>query len=210
DELGLADDPVERRVLGGEAEVGVEAEPLRLEARRALRGGLLHRVPDAAVEVADELVEDGLLRVEVEVEGAGRDAGGLGDLDDRRIVEAELAEDALGGVEQAPARVEAPLRERPPVDVRQHDIRHAVTFNSDLTIFPIEFRGSSSTRWKLFGTLKRARWRRQCSRSSSSATGSARTTKATQTSPHRSSGTPTTATSATAGCSCSTASISAG
>ena len=34
DELGLADDPVERRVLGGEAEVRLEAEQLRLEPRR--------------------------------------------------------------------------------------------------------------------------------------------------------------------------------
>ena len=94
DELGLADDPVERRMLGGEAEVGLEAEQLRLEPRRSLRRALFHRVPHAAVEVAHELVEDRLLRVEVEVEGAGGDAGDLRQLDDGRVVVAELAEDA--------------------------------------------------------------------------------------------------------------------
>ena len=46
DELGLADDPVERRMLGGEAEEGAEAEQLALGARlpslgrpRSSRGG---------------------------------------------------------------------------------------------------------------------------------------------------------------------------
>src|SRR5882672_8131371 len=45
DELGLPDDPVQRRVLGGEAEVGVEAAQLLLQARLALRGRLFHRAP---------------------------------------------------------------------------------------------------------------------------------------------------------------------
>ena len=119
DELGLPDDPVERRVLGGEAEVRLEAEQLRLErASSPCSRRLLHRVAHALVQVAHELVEDRLLRVEVEVEGALRDAGRLGDLHDRRVVVAELAEDGLGRVEQAAPRVEAAPRERPPVDVR--------------------------------------------------------------------------------------------
>ena len=74
DELGLADDPVERRMLRGEAEERGEAEPLHLGARRALRRGLRHRLAHAVVQVDDELVEDLLLAREVEVEGALPDA----------------------------------------------------------------------------------------------------------------------------------------
>ena len=101
DEPGLADDPVEPRMLRGELEVAAEAEQLRLEPRLPLRRRLRHRVADAAVQVAHELVEDLLLRREVEVERALRDAGRLGDLHDRRVVVAELAEHVLGRVEQA-------------------------------------------------------------------------------------------------------------
>src|SRR5262245_55399734 len=98
-------------------------------------------MPHTLVEVADELVEDGLLGVEVEVEGALRDAGGLGDLDDRGLGIAELAEDRLRGVEQAPARIEAALRERAPGGVRD-DVRHAVTAraSSSFCTLPTEFR----------------------------------------------------------------------
>ena len=90
----------------GEAEVRLEAEELGLEARRALRRSLAHRVTDATVEVDHQLDEDRALRVEVEIEGAGSDAGGVGHLDDRRLREPELAEHRLGRVEQSTARVE--------------------------------------------------------------------------------------------------------
>src|SRR5919204_3131353 len=100
DELGLAYHAVEARVLGGEAEERLEAEAFGFGARPPARGRLLHRVAHAAVEILDELVEDPLLAREVEVEGPVRDARGLGDLDDRGLVVAELGEDLLGGLEQ--------------------------------------------------------------------------------------------------------------
>jgi len=109
DELRLPDDPVEARVLRREPEVRAEPEELGLEPRRALRRRFLHRVPHAAVQVAHELVEDRLLRVEVEVERPRCYTGGVGNLDDRRIVVAELAEDILRCVEQPTARVDAAL-----------------------------------------------------------------------------------------------------
>jgi hypothetical protein len=99
DELRLADDPIERLVLAREAEVRGEAEHLGLDAGGPLGGGVLHRVPHAAVEVADELVEDLLLALEVEVEGALGHAGRLRDLHDRRVVEADVREDLLRGFE---------------------------------------------------------------------------------------------------------------
>ena len=111
DELGLADDPVERAVLRCELEVAHEPEQLGLGARAPVLGADGHRAADAAVQVADELLEDLLLAREVEVERPLRDAGGLGDLDDRRVVIAELGEDALGRLEQALARRRAAARE---------------------------------------------------------------------------------------------------
>ena len=95
-------------MLGGEAEEGSKAEQLALRARRSLRGGLCHRPADAGVQVEHELVEDPLLAVEVEVEGALTDARGLGDLDDRGVVVAVLGEDALGRLDQLLARALAP------------------------------------------------------------------------------------------------------
>src|SRR5204863_8503876 len=138
------------------AEEGAEAEQLGLEPRAALSRPLLHRVTHPLVEVAHELVEHGLLRVEVEVEGALRDARRLGDLDHRRLVVAELAEHLLGGVEQPAPRIQPAPRERPAGGVRQH-VGHAVTAcrSSLLTTLPSELRGSSPTSWTLFGTLKR-------------------------------------------------------
>src|SRR4029077_14818692 len=198
-------------MLCGEAEVGLEAPHLGLQPRVALRRGLLHGATHATVQVADELVEDRLLRVEVQVEGAGGDTGTLRDLHDRCVVVAELAEDVLGRVEQPAARVEPALRERAPFDVG-HDVVHTsrATFSSLFTIFPNELRGSSSTTWNVFGTLKRASRSWQCRRSSSSVADASSTTNAAHTSPQRSSGPPITAASTTAGCSCRTASISAG
>src|SRR4051812_11454257 len=142
---------------------------------------------DPLVQVADELVEDLLLAGEVEVEGALRDPGRLGDLHDRGVVVAGLCEAVLGGVDQTAARGLALLRERPPVDGGRQHLGHATT-SSDFCTLPIEFRGSSSTRWNDFGTLKRASRSRANSASSSSGTSSRRTTNAAQTSPHRSSG----------------------
>src|SRR5690606_7896847 len=70
DELGLADDPVEGGVFGGEAEVAGEAEPFAFGAGAAFGGLFGHGVPDAAVEVGDQFVEDLLFALEVDVEGA--------------------------------------------------------------------------------------------------------------------------------------------
>src|SRR5581483_1642341 len=208
DERGLADDRAERRVLGGEAEVRAEAEQLRLEARRPLRRRLLHRVAHAAVQVADELVEDVLLRGEVEVERPLPNAGGLGDLHDRRVVEADVAEDLLRRLEQAAACLDAARGECAPVGAVH---RHAATsVRSDcFWILPSELRGTSATKRTEAGTLKRASRSVHQATSSSSVTSSA-TTNAAPTSPQRSCGTPTTAASRTCGCSCSTASTSAG
>ena len=50
-------------------------------------------------------------------------------------------------------------------------MRVTVCTSSPFWTLPIELRGSSSTTWNAFGTLKRARRSRQCARSSSSATG---------------------------------------
>ena len=104
DELGLADDPVERGMLRREAKERREAEELALGSRPALRRGFGHRLPDSMVQVEDELVEDLLLVREVEVERALPDAGGLGELHDRGVVIAELCEHLLRSLEQAPPR----------------------------------------------------------------------------------------------------------
>src|SRR3954449_3648400 len=94
DERRLANDPVEPRVLGREFEVPLEAEDLLLDAGRPLLRLLGHRVADAPVQIADELVEDFLLRCEVEVERPLSHARRLGDLHDRGVV--EVAEHLLG------------------------------------------------------------------------------------------------------------------
>ena len=74
DELGLANDPVERAVLRRELEIACEPEQLGLRARSAtLRTGG-HRMAHAPVEVAHELLEDLLLAREVQVERSLRDA----------------------------------------------------------------------------------------------------------------------------------------
>src|SRR5690348_2654206 len=99
-------------MLGCEAEVRAEPEQLRLEPRRAAGRRLLHRVAHTPVQIADQLVEDVLLRREVEIERPLPDAGRLGDLDDRRVVVAELAEDALRRLEQPVARLETTRRQR--------------------------------------------------------------------------------------------------
>src|SRR5581483_11726190 len=208
DELGLPDDAVERRMLRREAEVRAEAEQLRLETRLAARRRFLHRVAHAPVQVAHELVEDLLLRGEVEVERALSDACGLGDLHDRRVVVAEVCEDLLGRIEQLLPRLDAARGERPPVcTVHAHPTTSAT--RPCFWIFPSELRGTSATKRTAAGTLKRASRAVHHATSSSSSTPSA-TTKATPTSPQRSCGTPTTAASTTRGCSCSTASTSAG
>ena len=103
-------------MLGGEAEEGREAQLLLLDAREALLGRFGHRLADTVVEVDHDLVEDLLLAREVEVEGALADPGGLGDLDDGRLVVAELGERVLGGCEQPLAGPLAALRQSPAVD----------------------------------------------------------------------------------------------
>src|SRR6266516_981774 len=210
DELRLADDPVERGMLSGEAEVRAEAEQLRLEARRALRRRVLHRVADPPVQIAHELVEHVLLRREVEVERALADACRLGDLHDRGLVVAELAEDLLRGLDQTGSRLDAARAECPAVGA-EDDVGHrtASVTRPCFWIFPRLFRGTSATKRTDFGTLKRASRARHHSSSSSSLTPSA-TTNATPTSPHCASATPTTAASTTCGCSWRTASTSAG
>ncbi len=112
DELRLAHDAVEGRVLGGEAEEAREARALRLQPRGRAGHRLRHRVPHAPVEVDHESLEDRLLAVEVEVERAEADAGALGDLDDRRLVVALLGEHDLRSLEQAPAGGLTALGER--------------------------------------------------------------------------------------------------
>ncbi len=57
-------------MLGGEPEVSAEAQPLTLGTAVALRGRFGHRVPDPAVQIGDQFVEDLLLALEVNVEGA--------------------------------------------------------------------------------------------------------------------------------------------
>src|SRR5581483_1296948 len=208
DERRLAEDAVQAAVLGGELEVAGEPEELLLDACRAARRLLGHRVADPAVQVAHELVEDVLPRLEVEVERALPDPGRLRDLHDRRLVVAELAEDVLGRLDQLLSRPLAARRERAPVGA---DARHATTSASRpcFWILPSELRGTSSMNRTASGTLNRASRAPHHSRSSASLTPSA-TTNATPHSPQRSCGTPTTAASATRGCSCSTDSTSAG
>src|SRR5690606_7630437 len=81
-ELGLADDSVQRGVLRREPEEGAETLALDVDATRRPGGRLGHGVPHAAVEVFHELLEDLEFAREVEVERALRDAGGLGDAHD--------------------------------------------------------------------------------------------------------------------------------
>src|SRR3954469_11737745 len=104
---------------------------------------------DTGVQVADELVEDLLLAREVEVEGALRDAGRLGDLHHRGVVIPRFGEALLRRVDQAATGRRALLRERAPVDRGGGDFRHALT-SSDFCTLPRAFRGSSSTTWKAF------------------------------------------------------------
>ena len=88
-----------------------EAEFLDLGAGAPGAGAFGHRVSDAGVQVADELVEDVFFAREVEVEGALGDACRLGDLHDRRVVVAELGEDMLRRLEQPPAGAGSAVRE---------------------------------------------------------------------------------------------------
>ena len=133
------------------------------------------------------------------------DAGRLGDLDDRRVVVAELARRPAPPPRAAAHASRAAGRERAAVGAGD-DVRHAATSAQprELVLQHLvhRLRGSSSTKRTALGTLKRASRARQCSISSSSPRRRRRTTNATPPSPQRSSGTPTTAASATAGCSC--------
>ena len=89
----------------GEVEEAAEAEQLALQARVAPVRRLAHRVANTPVQVSDQLVEDLLLGAEVQVERPLPDAGRLGDLHDRGVVVAEIAEDLLGRLEETLARL---------------------------------------------------------------------------------------------------------
>ena len=160
-------------------------------------------MPHAAVQVANELVEDLLLALEVEVEGALRDACGLGDLHDRRLVEADVGEDLLRRLEQAASRAHATAGERAAVGAeRERGLGHAgspARSSSFSTLFIARARelveeahggGHLEAREPLAGRLD-DRPRPRASRRAR-----ARRTP-TPTSPQRSSGTPSTAASAT-------------
>src|SRR5438477_7077251 len=184
DELGLADDPVQAGVLLGEVEERAEAEQLRLEPRLPPRRRLLHGLANAVVQVAHELGEDLLLRREVEIEGALADAGPLGDLHDRRLRVADVGEDLLRRLEQAPPRLHALARERAAAGAGD-DLRHRESTSSRSSCFcalPMPLRGISATKRNDFGTLKRAR-RSRPQRASSSPAAASATPKATPTSP---------------------------
>ena len=99
DELGLVDDAVDVAMLARELEEGFERAAFavdrvawRLELRR-------DAVADLRRHVAHERLEHRLLAVEVGVEGAERDAGALGDADDRAVGKAALAELVARGIE---------------------------------------------------------------------------------------------------------------
>ena len=66
----------------------------------AAAGGLGHGVPDPPVEVLHHFVENGLLAVEVQVEGTQSDAGRFRDLDDGGFVVAHRSEHRFGRFEQ--------------------------------------------------------------------------------------------------------------
>ena len=159
---------------------------------------LAHRAADAPVQVTHQLLEDRLLRVEVEVVRAGRDTCRLRELHDRRLVVPELAEDALGGVEQAAPRVEPATRKGTTVDVGDDGVGHAVTSGRSSVLLDLPHRVArqlvdehDALRHLEAGKPVAAEVaRRRPRRVSRSAT-----TNATPTSPHISSGTPTTATS---------------
>src|ERR1700730_4677556 len=70
-------------------------------------------MPHSTVEVLDGLIEDFLLAREVQVEGPRCDARRLDDLDDRRVVVAELSEHMLGRLDEACAGGGPALRRGP-------------------------------------------------------------------------------------------------
>ena len=91
DELGLVDDAVDFLVLAHEAEEGFKPDALgadlvgrRLHARRDMVAQLL-------AHIADERLEDFVLRIEIGIETAERGAGAARDAADRRIVKSALA-----------------------------------------------------------------------------------------------------------------------
>src|SRR5439155_12405185 len=131
---------------------------LLIDARLTSSRGLLHRVAHARVQVAYELVEDLLLRREVEIEGPLPHTGRFGDLHDRRVVIAELAENGLGGLEQPEPGFDSARGEGATVGTGNH-VGHCATSEtrSCFWIFPRPLRGISATKRTEAGTLNRAR-----------------------------------------------------
>src|SRR5437773_976512 len=83
------------------------------------------------------------------------DAGRLGELDDGRIVVAELGEHVLGCIEQALARLDALARERAAAGAGNDDVGHRASSlrpSSCFCTLPMPLRGISATRSIVFGT----------------------------------------------------------
>ena len=106
DELGLVDDAVNLLMRAHEAEIGFEPDAFGAD----LVGRRLHQRRDMVAQllahIANERLEDFLLRIEIGVEAAERGSGAARDRADRRFVKAALAEFDRRGVEQ--------LAQRPP------------------------------------------------------------------------------------------------
>src|SRR5437868_1801733 len=99
DELRLVDDPVDGAVIVSEFEEGFERATLAVQAIRRFAKRGAHIVGDLGRHVADERLEQFLLRIEVSVESTERHAGALGDADDRAVGKAALAEFLARGIE---------------------------------------------------------------------------------------------------------------
>ena len=88
----------------------MRAQPLARIVDAGERGAAFgERLAHRALEDRDEQV---VLAAEVEVDGAGGDAGGAGDVGDLRVEEAALGEDVDGGAQDRVALVGAGRRGR--------------------------------------------------------------------------------------------------
>src|SRR5258708_5538244 len=99
DEFGLVDDAVDVAVIANEAQEGLERATLTVKPVCCVAERRPDIVADLRRHVANERPEQRLLGFEICVEGAKRDAGALGNADDRAGGKTVLAKFLARGVE---------------------------------------------------------------------------------------------------------------
>src|SRR6185312_10189945 len=111
DEFRFVDDSVDVAVLAREAKEAFERPALAVQPILRPSKGRTDRVAHLRRHVAHQRLEQGLLRIEVGIEGAERDPGSLRDSDNRAVGKAPLAELLASGIKDLAKR---PLAARGP------------------------------------------------------------------------------------------------